>query len=148
MPKAKGFLVSISISRQYLIKCGRRHLRNKCSTGSPMGVQFPIPVRRSIRFFLASRPLITGQVLGTVYRVISAHRKVWIRLNLYQFKKTGTIGHTPYGFSQDRDSDISHLPLLWPDSLVYFPAPGGVETKVCVPNGAVPVPVTCACVHY
>ena len=47
-----------------------------------MGVQFPIPVRRSIRFFLASRPLITDQLLGIVYRVISAHRKVWVKSNI------------------------------------------------------------------
>jgi len=39
-----------------------------------MGAQFSIPVRmRPIRFLFASRPLITGQVLGIVYRVISTH---------------------------------------------------------------------------
>jgi len=39
-----------------------------------MGAQFSIPVRmRPIRFLFASRPLITGQVLGIVYRVISMH---------------------------------------------------------------------------
>jgi hypothetical protein len=39
-----------------------------------MGAQFPFPVRmRPIRFLLASRPLITGQVLGIVYPVISMY---------------------------------------------------------------------------
>ena len=39
-----------------------------------MGAQFSIPVRmRPIRFLFASRPLITGQVLGIVYRVISMY---------------------------------------------------------------------------
>jgi hypothetical protein len=39
-----------------------------------MGAQFSIPVRmRPIRFLFAGRPLITGQVLGIVYRVISMH---------------------------------------------------------------------------
>jgi hypothetical protein len=39
-----------------------------------MGAQFSIPVRmRPIRFLFASRPLITGQVLGIVNRVITMH---------------------------------------------------------------------------
>ena len=39
-----------------------------------MDAQFSIPVRmRPIRFLFASRPLITGQVLGIVYRVISVY---------------------------------------------------------------------------
>jgi hypothetical protein len=39
-----------------------------------MGAQFSIPVRmRPIGFLFASRPLITGQVLGIVYRVISMY---------------------------------------------------------------------------
>ena len=39
-----------------------------------MGAQFSIPDRmRPIRFLFASRPLITGQVLGIVYRAISMH---------------------------------------------------------------------------
>jgi hypothetical protein len=39
-----------------------------------MGAQFPIPVRmRPIRFLFASRPVITGQVLGIVNRVITTH---------------------------------------------------------------------------
>ena len=39
-----------------------------------MGAQFSIPVRmQPIGFLFASRPLITGQVLGIVYRVISMY---------------------------------------------------------------------------
>ena len=39
-----------------------------------MGAKYSIPVRmRTIRFLFASRPLITGQVLGTVNRVITMH---------------------------------------------------------------------------
>ena len=44
------------------------------STGVLMGAQFSIPIRMwPIRFLFASRPLITDQVLGIVYRVISMH---------------------------------------------------------------------------
>jgi hypothetical protein len=55
-----------------------------------------------------------------------------------QTREHGTIGHTlygsPYGFSQDRGSDISQFLFLWLDSLVYSGGPSGVETKACVPS--------------
>jgi hypothetical protein len=39
-----------------------------------VGAQFSIPVRmRAIRFLFASRPVITGQMLGIVNRVITMH---------------------------------------------------------------------------
>ena len=58
----------------------------------------------------------------------------------------GAMGHTLFGFSQDRGSD-SYQPLfLWLDSLIYSGGPSEVETQACVPSG--PTPVKAAILSY